>query len=167
MHGMSSPYGKREVEEFLRPKLKVGMKICDIGAGNGTYQRALKGQYDWSAVEIWHETAEGLKKIYHHVYEMDMRDFDYPEDYDLVIFGDVLEHVSEEDAQECIRKARLHSKSILIAFPYYTKQGPLYGNEAERHIQDNCSPEHFDELYPGFERIYCHNNYAYYYWEQK
>lgn len=166
MQGMSSQVGKRQIKEFLMPKLKPGMKICDMGPGNGTYHRLLDGKFEWTAVEIWPETADGLRSKYDHVYKMDMRNFDYPEDYDLVIFGDVLEHVSEEDAQECIRKARLHSKSIMIAFPYCTVQGPLYGNDAEKHIQDNCSPEHFDELYPGFELVYREKNYAYYYWAQ-
>ena len=167
LRGMSTTVGKSEIKQFLQPKLKKGMKICDMGPGNGTYHRLLEGKFEWTGVEIWHETAEGLRKIYDHIYEMDFREFDYPEDYDLVIFGDVLEHVTVEEAQECIRRARLHSKMIMIAIPYCDKQGIIYGNPNEEHIQTDLSEEKFDELYPGFERVFYRNHYAYYYWERE
>lgn len=169
LHGMSTVAGKNEIKKFLQPKLRDGMKICDMGPGTGTYRRLLGDNFEWTGVEIWHETAQELKTIYNHIYEMDMRNFNYPEDYDLVIFGDVLEHMTIEEAQECIRRARLHSKMIIVAFPYNTIQNAIYGNPNEEHIQYNFSPEKFDQHYPGFKRIYYAEQYqyAYYYWEKK
>ena len=142
------------------------MKICDMGAGCGTYYDLLGSDYDWTAVEIWHNSAEALKSKYNHVYEMDICDFNYPEDYDLIIFGDVLEHLSAEKAMKCVEDAKQHTHAILIAIPYNYPQGPLYGNKAEEHIQVDLSEEIFNQRYPNFERIYYYNYYAYYYWSK-
>ena len=45
------------------------------------------------------------------IYEMDIRDFVYVERYNLVIFGDVLEHMPLKDAQKCVKKAKEKAQS--------------------------------------------------------
>ena len=167
--GYSTPLGKEEVKEFLEQRLKPGMKILDMGPGQGTYYNLLGPNYNWSGVEIWHPAVEALQDKYNMIYEMDIRDFVYIRHYDLVIFGDVLEHMTIEDAQKCIANAKENADSILIAFPYDLKQGAIYGNEAERHIQYTTTPELFDKYYPGFTRIYYteEHQYGYYYWSKK
>lgn len=77
-------------------------KILDVGAGGGTYYKLLGPQYNWTAVEIWKESAEYIKQFYNTVYQIDIRDFQYQEDYDLIIFGDILEHLSVEDAKKVL-----------------------------------------------------------------
>ena len=168
MLGYSTPLGKVEVRDFLYTKLHNGMKILDMGPGKGTYYDLLGPTYYWSCVEIWHPAVEALQGKYRYIYEMDIRDFVYVDYYDLVIFGDVLEHMSIEDAQKCIAAAKENSDSILIAFPYDLEQGAIYGNEAERHIQYTTTPELFDKYYPGFTRIYYteEHQYGYYYWSK-
>ena len=103
--GMSSWVGKEEIKKFLLPTLHNGDKICDMGPGWGVYRDLLGHQFEWTGVEIWPETVKALTNNYNHVYECNIKDFNYPEDYDLVIFGDVLEHLSVEDAQECVRNS--------------------------------------------------------------
>lgn len=165
--GTSWPVGKAEMREFLLPTLKPGDKICDMGPGGGSWFNLLGPEYHWTGVEIWHETAEYLKDIYNVVYELDLRKFDYPEDYDLVIFGDVLEHLAVPDAQAALNKARQHSNAIVVAVPYKLKQGPAYGNMAEMHLQDDLTPEIFNQRYPGFTLIRNEaNRYGYYYWRK-
>lgn len=166
IEGTSTPIGKPETKWFLLPKLQPGMKICDMGAGCGTYYDLLGADYEWTAVEIWHNSAKKLKEKYKYVYEMDICDFYYPEDYDLIIFGDVLEHLPADKAIKCVQDAKKHAHSIMIAIPYCYPQGPLYGNAAEEHLQVDLNEQVFDERYPDFERIYYHNYYAYYYWEK-
>ena len=131
--------------------------------------KLLGKDFDWSAVEIWHNTAFYLSKFYNKVYEGDIINFYYPEEYDLVIFGDVIEHLEVEDAKLCVERAKKNAKAIMIAVPYDTKQGILYGNEAEIHHQTEMSSEIFDERYPGFKRIVYipHLQYAYYYWSRE
>jgi 2-polyprenyl-3-methyl-5-hydroxy-6-metoxy-1,4-benzoquinol methylase len=76
--------------------------ILDIGAGSGTYADALKNagySKTIDAVEVWPQYIEKyyLKKKYRNVFHQDVRtrtDFDY----DVVIFGDILEHMTKEEA---------------------------------------------------------------------
>ena len=166
-YGMSSNIGKTQIKQFLIEYLKPNAKICDMGAGGGTYQKLLGSEYNWTAVEIWHESAEYIKQFYNKVYEEDVRTFNYPEKYDLVIFGDIIEHLTVEDAQQVLNKAEQNSNAILIAVPYMYPQKEIFGNKAEKHIQDDLTPELFNQRYPGFELIYSHNNYAYYWKEIK
>ena len=167
-YGYSYPQGKQEVKNFLQSVLAPDAKICDMGPGGGTYYNLLGNRYNWTGVEIWHETAEYLKDKYNQIYEMDIRNFEYPTDYDLVIFGDVLEHMTVKEAQLVLQKAKSHSHSILVAVPYKLKQEAIYGNNAEVHIQDDLTPEIFNQRYPDFKLIYqIPNLYGYYYWEKK
>ena len=162
-YGYSYPDGKNDVQQYLWRKLSKNAKILDVGAGGGTYRLLLGPDYEWAAVEVWHDSAEYIKPIYHKVYEQDIRDFVYEEDYDLIIFGDVLEHLTVEDAQHVLDAAKQHTKMILVAVPYCLEQGPLNGNEAERHLQPDLTPETFDERYPGFEVIFKDYHYGYYF----
>ena len=166
MYGISYPYGKPEVADFLTQRLAPDAKIFDVGAGSGTYRNLLGTRhYEWSAIEIWEPAVEYLQTIYDHVYTGDIRTFVYPGTYDLIIFGDILEHLSVKDAQDVLATARAHSKSILVAVPYNYQQGPKYGNEAERHLQPDLTEAIFNERYPGFEPVYIiPNTYGYYYW---
>ena len=166
-YGCSTNEGKREIKQFLLAQLPKNAKILDVGAGGGTYYHLLGDQYNWSAVEIWHDAAMHLSHFYNTVYEGNIIDFQYPEEYDLVIFGDVIEHLEIVDAQECIARAKQHAKAILIALPYDYPQDALYGNKAEIHRQIGMTPEIFDERYPGFKLILNYKIHAYYYWTKK
>ena len=166
MPGTSTWVGKEQIKQYLLPTLHPNDKICDMGAGGGMYYGLLGKEYDWTAVEIWHDSVLELKKMYNHVYEADIRNFEYPEYYDLIIFGDVIEHLTAEDAIVCVKKAKENGKAIMIAVPYCFPQDAIYGNEAERHLQVDLTPEIFDERYPGFERVFEHSGYAYYYWHK-
>ena len=165
-YGYSTKQGKQEIKNFLLPTLHKGDKILDVGPGEGTYYNLLGKDYDWDAVEIWHDTAIYVAKFYNKVYEGSIVDFYYPKEYDLVIFGDIIEHLTVEEAQECIKRAKENAKAILIALPYDMKQGALYGNEAETHLQTGMTPKIFNERYPGFDLVLDYKTHAYYYWHK-
>lgn len=162
--GGSYQEGKAEISAFLHKTLRRGASILDVGAGGGTYRYYLGSDCEMEAVEVWPEAIEELRKSYDKVYPQDIRDFRYEKTYDLVIFGDVLEHLSVEDAQRVLNEAKTHSKAIMVAVPYMYEQDALYGNEAEVHLQPDLTPEVFDERYPGFDRIVAiEGAYGYYY----
>lgn len=165
MLGQSTWVGKEQVKNFLKLYLKPGMKICDVGAGGGTYYNLLGPEYEWTAVEVWAESVQHIKRFYNHVYQMDIRNFKYPEFYDLVIFGDVLEHLNVEDAQAVLKEAEAHSAAIMVAIPYNYPQNAIDGNEAEIHLQADLTPEIFNERYPDFEIIFKTDKLAYY-WKE-
>lgn len=166
MFGTSTPFGKKEIKEFIRERFSPEAKILDVGAGSGTYKVLLGEEYvNMDAIEVWEPAIENLVHFYRHVFAIDVRNFCWGEaDYDLVIFGDILEHIGVEDAQKVISQAIAHSNHVLIGVPYNYKQGVLYGNEAEIHIQDDLNEQNFEERYPGFKRIiYKPGFYGYYY----
>lgn len=170
-HGYSYSWGKPEITDYLLNKLRPNASILDVGAGSGTYRDLLGHDFKWSAVEIWKDTADFLIGKYDNVYNTDIRNFEYKENYGLIIFGDILEHLSVEDAQSVIEKAKQHSDSIMVAIPYQMEQGSLHGNEAEKHLQPDLTHEIFNERYSDFVLVHQVSYsdrpiYGYYYWEK-
>ena len=156
---MSYPYGKTEVATWIRQSFPDAV-ILDVGAGEGTWHELLP-EYVMDAVEIWEPVAAALEG-YRNVIVKDIISYRYRRDYDLIIFGDVLEHMSVSDAQKVIEYAKGHAKDILIAVPWLYEQGAVDGNRWQRHIQDDLTPELFAERYPGFEVLWSNELYAYY-----
>ena len=111
-------------------------------------------------------TKHNLRKKYRKVYNLDICDFEYAW-YDLIIFGDVIEHMTVQDAQMVLRYACPRCKDMIIAVPYLWSQPEIYGNKWERHIQNDLTDEIFHIRYPGFENIIKFNDYGYYHKELK
>ena len=149
---------------ILNNAVKDGGTALDVGACDGKWQEWLGEYFTMDAVEIFEPYIEkhNLEDKYRKVFACDVADLKY-DYYDLVIFGDVIEHMSVEKAQNVIAYAKEHATHIIVAVPFLYSQGPYDGNEYERHIQDDLTPELFNERYPGFELI-IHPvwNYAYY-----
>ena len=158
MSGGSYNDGKKEVCAWIRDNFPRA-RILDVGPGSGTW-RDLLPEHRMDAVEIFAPTVEEIKGKYDAVICADIADVSY--DYDLVIFGDVIEHMTVEKAQKVIEYARQHSRDFIIAVPWRYKQGVCYGNQWEVHIQDDLTPEIFAERYPGMIQLWANERYAYY-----
>ena len=80
----------------LQPKT-----VIDVGAGSGTYCRLLRPYVpaSYAAIEIYQKniTQYKLRDLYDDVWLDDVRNFKSLE-ADLIIFGDVLEHMTKEEA---------------------------------------------------------------------
>ena len=114
------------------------------------------------AVEIFEYNYTYCRPYYRNAWNIDIKDFEYGY-YDLIIFGDVIEHMTVEDAQKVLRYAWTRCKDMIVAVPFLYVQDEMYGNKYEKHIQDDLTPELFDERYPGFEKLYDTGmNYCYY-----
>lgn len=139
--------------------------ILDVGAGYGKYRELLFDFPHMDAVEVWEPYIEefSLADKYGRIYLNDVREL--PEElfngYSLVILGDVLEHMTTEEAQSLID--RCVSTNVLIAVPYHYHQHPVLGNPFEEHKQDDLSHEVFCERYPGFTTILRNEYYGIYY----
>jgi len=127
--------------------------VLDVGPGKGTYSRVLKNHgLTMDCVEIWEPYVQhyGLCKKYRTVTIGDIRDHDNF-DYDLVIFGDVLEHMSREDALKVWERASRDAHYGLISVPIiHYPQGETFGNPYEEHIQDHLHPEEIRKDYGPF-----------------
>ena len=148
----SYDYGKDAVIQYimsLEPQ-----SILDVGACDGKWAQLLRGagyQGRLDACEIWRPNAAKILDLYDNTFVGDIVDYTYGH-YDVVIFGDVLEHMDEMRARWALGHADLWADEIIIGVPYQYRQGELYGNPYERHIQDDLTPEIFRERYgDGFE----------------
>lgn len=152
--------GKAETVIWALTEFDNGSTCLDVGACDGVWQKMLGENFVMDAVEAYTPNARGLTG-YRTVFNMEVQDLKY-EWYDLIIFGDVIEHMSVEDAQKVLDYAYPRCKDMIVAVPWMYEQGAIYGNKWETHIQDDLTKEKFMERYPGFEPIVEFGNYAYY-----
>lgn len=178
----SYDYGKDQVMARLLAWLSKrdrydDVNILDVGACDGKwagliYQttNALRKTDDLpltliDAVEIFKPNAARILNLYDNVFVGGIQDYGYKfHQYDIIIFGDVIEHMEVNEAQYVLDYARGNcGADIIVGVPFQYKQGPLYGNPWEKHIQDDLTPELMDERYPGLELMFqAAPDYAYY-----
>lgn len=159
----SYDYGKPEVVSWIQKNFPIDSTILDVGAGDGKWRYLLRKYPNMDAVEAFMDNLRwltGYRKIFH----ADIRGFQY-EHYDLIIFGDVLEHLSVEEAQAVLEYARPRCRDMVIAVPFLYEQGAIYGNPYEVHIQDDLTPELFEERYPG-HAVLCDPGHDYRYYHK-
>lgn len=136
----------QEVFDRLQPK-----RVLDIGAGEGKYADLIAGRAEVHAVEVWQENIEkyDLPSKYDIVFCHDARQFENF-DYDLVIFGDVLEHMLEEDAVALWAKARKQARAIFMSIPIvHLPQGAEGGNPYEVHVEDDYDHDRVMKTFEG------------------
>lgn len=164
-YGKNIDFGGHSYSDFRKESIEIlweaypdsNLRILDIGAGAGAYS-CLKEKYkNVDAIEIWEPNVfkNRLAMKYDCVYAMDVMNFDFNKyDYDLVILGDILEHLSIEDAQTLIdRMKKAGVKNGLIHVPFQFEQGPIYGNNYEIHKQPDLTADIVSKRYPSFSPI--------------
>jgi predicted nicotinamide N-methyase len=120
-------------------------RILDIGAGSGTYVRLLRSDLGgfWTAVEIWppYVAEFDLNSLYDDIWVTDVRDLALIENsFDLVLMGDVVEHMTKEEAVAVVDHMLVASHFVLISIPIiHYPQGAVGGNPYEAHVKDDWS----------------------------
>lgn len=143
----SYDYGKKEVYAWIRENFPADSTILDVGAGDGKWRYALREYPKMDAVEIYEPHMRWLTG-YRKAYCADIRNFEYGR-YDLIIFGDVIEHLNAPDARAVLEYAMPRCRDLIVAVPWRYPQDALYGNPYEIHVQDDLTPALFAERYPG------------------
>lgn len=147
-HPETKPWILNKIKEY-NPKT-----ILDVGAGSGTYADLLKNNgcmITIDAVEVWEPYIKefNLNKKYRKVYQTDIRDFDRY-NHDLVIFGDILEHMSIEDALEVWNTASKYCSFAVISIPIiHYHQHAINGNPYEEHVKEDWSHQEVLETFPN------------------
>jgi hypothetical protein len=102
--------------------------------------------WDIVAVEIWEPYVEQffLNDIYNDVLVRDVRDVEatprLAQYFDLIIFGDILEHMTKEEAVKVWQWARSIARHGLISGPIVSwPQDAVGGNPYEAHVQDDLN----------------------------
>jgi hypothetical protein len=126
----------------------------DFGAGEGIYGQIIKKYSPETytvGVEVWapYVTQYQLDKTYDEVWVCDARIYPHFK-YDLVIFGDILEHMTKEDAVALWERVSKEAKYAIISMPIVEfPQGHVHGNPFEEHVKNNWTHEEILETFGG------------------
>jgi len=145
-------------------------RMLDIGPGSGTYAK-LFPEAKWTGVEIFEPYVKkyGLKKLYENIIIEDIRKFDLSPlgRFDVAIAGDVLEHMTAEEAIAVVNKLQSIADTVIVSIPIgHHPQGEWEGNVHETHVVDDWTDEKFREVFgqptwgtvDGCIGVYCWSN---------
>lgn len=159
----SYAHGKDDVCKWIKNNFPKGATCLDVGACDGVWANKLNDYLVMDGVEIFEPYIKkyDLCEKYRDIYIGDIADFKYNH-YDIIIFGDVIEHMGIEKAQQVLEYAKGRCNDMIIAVPFKYPQEPYNDNIYEAHIQDDLTEEIFAERYEGFEPLVWFWNYCYY-----
>ena len=147
------------IEIILQNILKSpGANVLDIGAGEGKWGKSLRGKVNLiDGVEIWmpYIIKFRLDDYYDNLFNVDMLKIDYSQKkYDIMILGDVLEHLTYENAILFMEEAQKHIDTIYLSIPISlcVQNGTSTGNPYEEHLYQ-WEDEQLQKLF-GFELIH-------------
>ena len=163
---MPYSYGKykNEVRDKIKSCFNPETEILDVGAGSGVYSDLLWDTHkNLDALEIFPNYIQmfELEKRYRSVIQADINHFNF-EGYGLLIMGDILEHLTIQDAHKILDKIKKNNQGVMVAVPYLYEQGEEFGNIHETHLQPELTPEVMLERYPDLTLLYGDENYGYY-----
>lgn len=117
--------------------------VLDCGAGAGVYLDLIREHMGndviVDAVEVWEPYIKqfNLSSRYNNLYHTDLRDISNF-NYDLVILGDILEHMTESDAVSVWNKISKQARYAIISIPIiHYHQDAINGNPYEVHVEED------------------------------
>jgi tetratricopeptide (TPR) repeat protein len=136
-------------------------KILDIGVGSGTYSDRYsktylpRSKFEWTGVEIWEPYVEkfGLAAKYDHLEITDASIFLSQQltagvNYDICFMGDVVEHVSKDEAVKMVEMAVQTCNAVILSIPIiHYPQEEYEGNPYEKHVKDDWSHQEVMETF--------------------
>ncbi len=150
------PISSTEGKDWTRDKLRAlaPTSLLDVGAGAGTYARLVAEHRPERlvALEVFEPYVEryGLRELYDEVILGDARTTELPT-ADVVVLGDVAEHMSAAEAQDLwARAARAASRAVFMSIPIvHYPQGALEHNDHEVHVVDDWDHDKVLAAFPG------------------
>lgn len=134
------------------------ISILDVGPGEGKYSKLTKQVTDCriDAVEVdgSYVTTYNLKQKYNNIFVSDFKDFCSKNSrirYDIVVFGDVLEHMFRSDAMDVLDFILYRAKYVVVMWPNNYWQDDWEGHESEAHKSNFTIKDFVDK---GFDVIY-------------
>jgi len=161
---VSSNLGKNEIVEWIKNKKQDIHRILDIGTGIGTYSILLKNaglrnDFELIGIEIWKPYIEKyqLQSLYDKIYNYDIRTTDWNNlgKFDLIIAGDVLEHMTKLEAENLIIKTLEYGTNTIISIPItYMPQEEFEGNPYEKHVKPDWTNEEIINTWGAYIKNY-------------
>lgn len=154
----SYPDFKKETVEYLKSKFPPTAKVLDIGVGSGIYQLLLGDYFTrMDGVEAYNPIIKEfrLRSRYRKVFCCDILDFRFKKgEYDILILGDVLEHIKTFVAPDLIHMFARRCQEMIVAVPYLLPQPEEGNNKYAKHEQDDLTPEVMLERYPELKPLF-------------
>lgn len=159
----SSKEGKMEIKNWILDIPNI-TKVLDLGIGSGTYYNFFCEKHDiltnaeWTGVEIWkpyivkYELEEKYKVI-----NEDVRFLNYNTigKFDITFAGDILEHVTKDEALVIVDKVLKITNYLFISIPIiHYPQGAFEGNPYEVHVKDDWSHTEMIETFPQIKKAH-------------
>ena len=148
-------YLSEEIRDYLCDNFNNESTILDIGCGHGFYYKLLNHHFNkFDAVEIWEPYIDeyGLKSMYDNVFNVNILDFEF-EYYNIIIMGDILEHLNRDDAVMLINRIKDKCDELIVVVPYNLEQDIVFDNQYERHLQPDLNDDIMSEWYPDLKLI--------------
>lgn len=146
-----------EIMKQIRKNFPTKSRILDVGGGWGKYRILLHDFPHVDCVEVWEPNIRDAKldKIYTTVFHSNISDFKF-EWYDILIFGDVLEHIEYKDALRILNYLWGRCSDAYFAIPYSMPQD-ADENPYELHIQTDLTVSNMEYRYPMLSKV-VHNS---------
>jgi SAM-dependent methyltransferase len=148
---------KTEIKEHVLKSFgDRDIDILDVGAGVGQYSKLLREFYPkMDTIEIFEPYIERykLKELYRNVFIGDILDFEF-DFYNLIIMGDVLEHLEYKDGYNLIEKIYDKCDEMIICVPYNLPAGEYAGNIHETHLQPDLNKDNMLIRYPMLKEVF-------------
>jgi SAM-dependent methyltransferase len=117
-------------------------KVLDVGPGYGKYARlispAIEGvRIDGVEIDKSYIKKFNLNDLYDKIYNCSIQDFisdNIDTAYDLVIFGDVIEHLKKSEGIDALNFFVYRTKHIIVQWPHGYIQNAWEGRKHEAHI---------------------------------
>ncbi|GAA2003856.1 methyltransferase domain-containing protein [Nakamurella flavida] len=153
------PQSSAEGKDWIRERIaelgrEAPLTVLDIGPGVGTYAKLLRGPAvdHLIGVEIYEPYVHTyrLREYYDEVIVGDAREVTFPA-ADVVILGDVAEHMSREDALALWAKAAAAARrAVYLSIPIvHYPQGEIEGNCHEVHVVDDWNHDTVRAAFTG------------------
>lgn len=155
---------KNEFFNHMKENFDTEISILDVGAGSGSYGILLKETFpNIDGIEIYPNYSDmfNLKQSYRNLYIGNILNFDFSQ-YNYIILGDIIEHLSVNDAFLLLHDIFMHNIKCMVSVPYLFEQGEEYGNKHEIHLQSDLTHEIFLQRYPTMNLLWKDDNYGYY-----
>lgn len=138
------------------------LSVLDIGFGFGKWAFLIRDTFDvmvaqhfvkndWkihiTGVEPFEKCITSIQKeLYNEIIKDDIRNItDKLGQYDLIIMGDVIEHLERDEAKDLLKKLFEHTNNIIVSTPLgFMPQADWAGNKYEIH-RSGWQPEDFSE----------------------
>jgi hypothetical protein len=157
---MSSAEGKGWTKERITALAADGpLEVLDVGPGVGTYAKLLAGPMisKITGVEIFAPYVDTyrLRDYYDEIIIGDIREVEIPP-VDVVIIGDVAEHMTEAEAVDMWERAGAAArKAVYLSIPIvHYPQGEIEGNEHEHHVVDDWDHHKVMEAFAGIDHYW-------------